>query len=89
MCYSEDHLIPNYPWRDRTKLKFCTKSGVGDHSLEYCPIMIDALNKIRNFNVLPCVPKNDAAITKNMQIITRQGMKIGGYYAHIEKIQRK
>ena len=51
--------------------------------------MLDLLNKRRNFNVLSCVPKNDEAITKNIQIKTRQGTKIGGYNAQIEKIQRK
>ena len=50
--------------------------------------MFCALNKRRNVNRLSRVPKNDAAITKNIQIITRKGMKIGGNNAHVDKIQR-
>ena len=69
--------------------QFCTKTSVGEHSLEYCTVMLDALNKRRNANVLIYVHKNDASITKNLHVIARQGTKIGGDNAHIEKMQRK
>ena len=59
---------------------------MGKYSLEHCPIILDALNKRRNVSVLYCVPKNDAAITKNLHVITRQDTKIGGY--QVEQIQR-
>ena len=59
---------------------------MGEHSLEDCPIMLDALNKRRNVKVLSCVPKKDATITKNLQVIIRQGIKTR--VDQIEKIQR-
>ena len=46
------------PHKDITDLKFCTSCGVGDHSLEYCPTILDKFNKKNNVNALSCVQKN-------------------------------
>ena len=51
--------------------------GVGDHSLEDFPTMLDKINKNKNVNVLSCVKINDIINTKNMHIVTRQGTPIG------------
>ena len=59
---------------------------MGEHSLEDCPIMFDPLNKRRNVNVLSHVPKNNAAITKNLQVVTRKGTNTG--INHSKNIQR-
>lgn len=34
ICYKPNHLCTECPYKDQTDLKFCTKCGVGDHSLE-------------------------------------------------------
>ena len=49
--------ITDYPYKDRTDLKFCTHCGVGDHSLEDCPTMLEKINTKKNVNVLSCVQK--------------------------------
>ena len=41
VCYNVDHLCSGCPFKDQTDLKFCTKCGVGDHSLENFPIMLE------------------------------------------------
>lgn len=65
------------PFKDKTYLTFYTKCGVGDHSLEYFPIMLEKLMNKRNINHLSKVHKNDMVNTKNLQIITRKGTNIG------------
>ena len=64
-------------YKDRTDLKLCTHYGVGDHSLEDCPTMLEKINTKKNVNVLSCVQKNDVITTKNIHIVTRQGTKTG------------
>ena len=41
VCYKIDRLCSKCPFKDQTDLKFCIKHGVGDHSLEDCPIMLE------------------------------------------------
>ena len=60
-----------------TDLKLCTHCGVGDHSLEDFPTMLEKINTKKNVNVLSCVQKTDVITTKNLHIVTRQGTKIG------------
>jgi hypothetical protein len=45
ICLKDDHMSPNCPVKDRTKLKFCNICGVGDHSLEDYPIILDKIRK--------------------------------------------
>ena len=71
----------------RTKLTFCTSYGVGDHSLEDFPTMLDEINEKKNVNVLSCVQKHDVINTKNLHIVTRQGTKIGSDNPHISKMK--
>ena len=65
-CYKEGHRYAKFPYKDKTDLKFCTSCGVGDHSLEDCPTMLDKTNKKKNVNVLLCVQKHDVINTKNL-----------------------
>ena len=88
-CYKEGHRYAGCPYKDRTHLKFCTSCGVGDHSLEDCPTMLDKINKKKNVNVLLCVQKHDIINTKNLHIVTRQGKKIGNDNPQIIKIKEK
>ena len=74
-CYKEGHRYADCPYKDRTDLKFCTSCGVGDHSLEDCPTILEKINKNKNVNVLSCVKKSDIIRTKNLHIVTRQGTK--------------
>ena len=69
-CYKEGHQHVDCPYKDRTDLKFCTNCGVGDHSLEDCPIMLEKINKKKNVNVLSCVKKHDIINTNNLHIVT-------------------
>ena len=62
---------------------------MGDHSLEDCPTIIDKINKKKNVNVLSCVQKSDIVRTKNLHIVTRQGMKIRSDNPRISKIKDK
>ena len=39
--------------------------------------MLKKINKNKNVNVLPSVQKCDVIHTKNLQIVTRQGTKVG------------
>ena len=58
---------------------------MGDHSLEYCPTIIEKINKNKNVNVLSCVQKCDVVHTKNLHIVTRQGRNIVGDNPRISK----
>lgn len=51
-CYKTDHLSPKCSFKDQIDLKFCTKSGLGDHSLEDFPIMLEKVMSKRNVNHL-------------------------------------
>ena len=57
--------------------------------MEYCPTILDKINKKKNVNVLSCVKKCDLVRTKNLHIVTRQGTKIGGDNPKISKIKDK
>jgi hypothetical protein len=50
---------------------------VGEHSLGDCPIMLEKIINKKIVNNLSCVPNSTIADTKNLQVITRQGTKIG------------
>ena len=45
ICLKDDHLFHDCPWKNKNDLKFCGNCGVGDHSLEDCPVILE---KIRN-----------------------------------------
>ena len=72
-----------------TDLLFCTSCGVGDHSLEDFPTMLEKINKKKNVNVLSCVQKHDIINTNNLHIVTRQGTKIGNDNPWIRKRKEK
>ena len=72
-----------------TDLKFCTHYGVGDHSLEDFPTMLEKINTKKNVNVLSCVQKHDVINTKNLHIVTRQGTKTGADNPRISKTKEK
>ena len=62
---------------------------MGDHPLEDCPMMLNKINKNKNVNVLSCVQKSNVICTNNLQIVTRQGQKIGNDNPRISKLKRK
>ena len=88
-CYKEGHRYADCPYKNITDLKLCTSCGVGDHSLEDCPTILEKINKRKNVNFLSCVKKNDIIRTKNLHIVTRQEMKIGSENPRISKIKDK
>ena len=51
--------------------------------------MQDKINKKKNVNVLSCVQKCDVIRTKNLEIVTKQGKKIGNDNPRISKIKNK
>ena len=51
--------------------------------------MLEKNNKNKNVNVLSSVQKCDVIRTKNLQIVTRQGTKIGNDNPRICKIKSK
>ena len=51
--------------------------------------MLDKINKKKNVNVLSCIQKYDVIHTNNLQIVSRQGTKIGNDNPRISKIKRK
>ena len=89
MCLDEGHRHVECSYKDRTDLKFCTSCGVGDHSLEDFPTMLEKINNKKNVNVLSSVQKCDVIRTRNLQIVTRQGTKIGTNNPQISKIRSK
>ena len=44
VCYKTDHLCTACPFKDKSDLRFYTKCGVNDHSLEDFPIMLEKNN---------------------------------------------
>ena len=89
MCYKEFHRYVDCLYKYRTDLKFYTSCGVGDHSLENCPTILDKINKKKNVNVLSCVQKCDIIPTKNLHVVTRKGKKTGNDNTCIRKIKNK
>ena len=89
MCYNEGHRYAECPYKDQTNLKFCTSCGVGDHSLEDCPTMLEKINKKKNVNDFLCVQKSDVICTKNLQIVTTQGTKTSSDNPRISEIKGK
>ena len=87
MCYKEGHRYVDFPYKDQTDLKFCTSCGMGDHSLEDRPTILEKINKKFFFNVLSCVQKCDIIRTKNLHVVTRQGTKTGNDNIQISKIK--
>ena len=51
--------------------------------------MVDKINKRKNVNVLLYVQKHDVINTKNVNIVTWQGTKIGNDNPYISKIKEK
>ena len=51
--------------------------------------MLDKINKKKNVNVLSCAQKSSVMHTKNLEIVTRQGTKIGNDNPRISKIKIK
>ena len=89
MCLNEGRQHAKCPYKEQNDLNFCISCGVGDHSLEDCPTMLEKINKKKKNNVLLSVKKCDVIRTKNLQIVTRQGTKIGNGDPQISKIKKK
>ena len=51
--------------------------------------MLEKINKNKNINVSSSVQKCDVIRTKNLQIVTREGTKIGNDTPRISKIKNK
>jgi hypothetical protein len=77
ICHKENHLSADCPYKERIDLKFCNTCGVGDHSLEDCPIMLEKIINKKIVNSLFFVPKSNVQCAKNLQVITRYGRRIG------------
>ena len=71
--FKEDHISLDCPLKDKVDLKFFTRCGIGDHSLDNCPIILENIMNEKNVNHLPQVPKNEILNTKKLQAITNQG----------------
>lgn len=48
---------------------------MGDHSLEDYPIMLEKIMNKKTVNSFPCVPKTDMNCVKNLQVVTRYGIR--------------
>ena len=62
-----------FPYKDRIDLKYCNACGVGYHSLEDFPIMLENIINKKLVKNLSCVPKSDVHNVKKLQIITGFG----------------
>ena len=82
-------MIPYCPYKENNDLEFCTKCGVGDNYLEDCAIVLDNIINKKNVNLLCVVTKHKFFNTKNLHIITRRGIKIGGDNLNLTKIKNK
>ena len=69
----DDHLFQDCPWKDKTDLKFCGNCGVGEHSLEDCPVMLEKIMNKNNIQSSSCVENGNAVKYANVNIVTRQG----------------
>jgi hypothetical protein len=72
-CWKDDHISPDFPIKDIIDLKFCNICGVGDHSLEDYPIVLEKVMNKRNVNLLHIVPKHDILNSKNLHVVTHSG----------------
>ena len=72
-CLKDDHLFQDYPWKDKTDLKFCGNYGVGEHSLGDCPVMLEKIMNKKNLKSLSCVDNDNIVECTNVNIITSQG----------------
>lgn len=77
LCYKENYLTADCPYKDRLDLKYYNTYGVGDHSLEECPIMLENIINKKSVNSLSCVPRSNVHCAKNIQVITRCGTRTG------------
>ena len=68
-------------------MKYYNTCGVGDHSLEDCPIMLEKIMNKKSVNNLSCVPKSDVHNVKTLQIITWHGTRTGYDKDKIEPIK--
>ena len=70
----DDHLFQDFPWKDKTDLKFCGNCGVGEHSLEDCPVMLEKIMNKKNIKSLSSVDDDDdVKCAKKLNVITRNG----------------
>ena len=76
--FREDYLSPYCLWKDKIDLKFFTKCGVSDLSLEDYPIVLEKIMIDKKVNLLSSVPKHEVINSRNLHAITKQGTKIGG-----------
>ena len=79
-CWSfhkDSHFSVDCPYKDKIDLKFCNTCGVGEHSLEDCPIMLEKIMNKKIVKTLSYVPKINMTFAKNLQVITRHGTKTG------------
>ena len=77
-CFLQtDHLCIECLFKDKIDLIFFTKCVVVDHSSEDFQIILEKIMAKRNINDLSRVHKNYFLNSKNLQITTRQGTKIG------------
>ena len=65
-CHNDGHISADCPYKDKIDLKFCNTCGVGEHSLEDYPIMLEKIINKKTINTLSCVPKSNIADTKNL-----------------------
>jgi len=72
-CWKYDHISLDCPMKHRINLKLCNICGVGDHSLEEFPIVLDKIMTIKNLNLLHTVSKEEVLNSNNLNIITRPG----------------
>ena len=77
VCYKYNHLSAECPYKDRIDLKYYNTCGVGDHSLDDCPIMHENIINKKSINILLFVPKRDVHSVKNLQIIIQCGIRTG------------
>ena len=54
VCYKDKHLSTECPYKDRIDLKYYNTCGVGDHSLEDCPITLENIINKKLVNNLSC-----------------------------------
>ena len=71
----DDNLFQDCPWKDKTDLKFYGNCGVGEHSLEDCPVMLEKIMNKKNIKSLSSVvDDDDVKCAKKLNVITRNGM---------------
>lgn len=63
------------PLKDKTDLCFCNMCGLGDHTSEDCPNIIDKVLNKRTINLLQIAPKQEIMNSKNLHVVTRLGVR--------------